>query len=625
VRRRDFLAATAGGIASGLWSRRALAKPPGERPNILWLTCEDITPNLGCYGDGYAVTPNLDRFAAEGVRFTQAFGITGVCAVNRSCLITGMYSSSIGSHDMRARTHLPGSMKCFSQYLREAGYYCTNNSKTDYNFPTPKQAWDECSGKAHWRKRKAGQPFFAVFNYTGTHESQYRLSPERWRKRIARLKPEEHHDPARVAVPPFHPDTPEVRRDWANYHDTITSLDYWFADRMKELEDAGLAEDTIVFFFSDHGVGLPGCKKWVWDWGLRVPLVIRTPEKWRRLELARPGSVTDRLVSFVDFALTVLSLAGCEVPSHMQGEPFLGPEATRPREAVYAIRDRMAERYDTVRVVRDGTYQYHRNFMPHLPWSQLVSYTEQMPTMQVWRRLHEEGKLNAVQDRYFQPKPMEELYDVAADPHMGRNLAGEPEYADVIARMRARLRAWQLETRDLGLLPEYEMHRRSEGSTPWELARDAKRYPLERILEAAETASRRDRAALPEFEAFLGDGDAAVRWWAATGLVALGKEAVPARDALVGALGDASPIVRVAAADALCNLGETDRAMRVLLKALEHETPFVRLRAVNVLDRIGDDAKPAAEAIRKAAMKRGTVFPADYLNRMTRYVAAKWD
>jgi uncharacterized sulfatase len=623
MRRREFLTTTAGGIAAGLCSRTAFAGPRGERPNILWLTCEDISPDLGCYGDDYATTPALDRFAAEGVRFTQAFGITGVCAVNRSCLITGMYSSSIGSQDMRSRTRLPDDMKCFSQYLRDAGYYCTNNSKTDYNFPTPRGAWDECSNRAHWRKRGEGQPFFAVFNYTGTHESQYRLSPDRWKRRIARLKPGERHDPARVSVPPFHPDTPEVRRDWTNYHDTITSLDYWIADRLKELGDAGLAEDTIVFFYSDHGVGLPGCKKWVWDWGLRVPLVIRTPAKWRGLQLAPPGSVSDRLVSFVDFAPTVLCLAGCEIPSHMQGEPFLGSRATPPREVVYAIRDRMAERYDTVRVVRDGRYQYHRNFMPHLPWSQFVSYTEQMPTMQVWRRLHEEGKLDAVQDRYFRTKPMEELYDVAADPHMSRNLAGDPEYARVIARMRTRLREWQFETRDLGMLPEYEMHRRSEGSTPYELARDSRRFPLARILDAAETASRRDPAALPRLLASLDDVDAAVRWWAATGLVALGKEAAPTRGVLIHKLEDPSPIVRVAAADALCNLGETGRAMPVLLKALEHETPFVRLRAMNVLDRIGDAARPAAGAVRKAAMKRGTIYPADYLNRMTQYVAAK--
>jgi uncharacterized sulfatase len=335
--------------------------------------------------------------------------------------------------------------------------------------------------------------------------------------------------------------------------------------------------------------------------------------------------VTDRLVSFVDFAPTVLSLAGVEVPAHMQGRAFLGKQAGPPREAVYAIRDRMAERYDTVRVVRNGRYQYHRNFMPHLPWSQFTSYTEQMPTMRVWRRLHEEGKLDAVQDRYFGPKPTEELYDVAADPHMVRNLSGDPGHADVVAQMRAQLRAWQLETRDLGLLPEYEMHRRSEGSTPYELARDPKRYPLERVLEAAGTASRRDRAELPRLQSWLRDDDAAVRWWAATGLVALGEDALPARDALLGALGDASPIVRVAAADALCNLGRADAAMPCLLEALGHETPFVRLRAVNVLDRIGDAARPAADAVRGAAMKRGAIFPADYLNRMTGYVAAKWD
>jgi uncharacterized sulfatase len=624
VRRRDFLAATAGGIASSLYAHPASGKPEGERPNILWLTCEDISPNLGAYGDAYATTPSLDGFATQGVRFTQAYGFTGVCAVNRSCLITGMYSSSIGSQDMRSRTRLPGSMRCFSQYLREAGYYCTNNSKTDYNFPTPRLAWDECSSRAHWRKRGPGQPFFAVFNYTGTHESQYRLSPDRWKRRIARLTPEQRHDPARVPVPPFHPDTPRVRRDWANYYDTITALDYWIGDHLKSLDEADLSKDTIVFFFSDHGVGLPGCKKWIWDWGLRVPLIVHTPRKYGRLELAPSGSVSDRLVSFVDFAPTVLSLAGVKVPAHMQGEPFLGRQAAPPREVVYAIRDRMAERYDTVRVVRDSRYQYHRNFMPHLPWSQFVSYTEQMPTMQVWRRLHEQGGLDSVQNRYFQQKPMEELYDVGADPHMSRDLAGDPGYSEVIARMRRRLREWQCETRDLGLLPEYEMHRRSEGSTPWELAHDAERFPLERILEAAETASRRDPAALPELNALLRDEDPAVRWWAATGLVALGKDALPAKSALIARLRDVSPIVRVAAADALCNLDGTDTAMPVLLDALRHETPFPRLRAMNVLDRIGDEAKPAADAIRKAAMKRGTIFPADYLNRMTRYVAARW-
>ncbi|MBN2293620.1 MAG: sulfatase-like hydrolase/transferase, partial [Pirellulales bacterium] len=252
-----------------------------SRPNVLWLTCEDISPNLGCYGDDYAITPNLDRLAEQGVRYTQAVGICGVCAVNRSCLITGMYPSTIGSQDMRSLIRLPKSIPTYSELLRKAGYYCTNNSKTDYNFPTPVEAWDECSAKAHWRNRAPEQPFFAVFNYTGTHESQ--IWETNHRRHAAKLRHDELHDPKEAPVPAFHPNTPEVRRDWANYYDNITALDHWIGARLEELKKAGLEEDTIIFFYSDHGVGMPMCKKWVWDWGLRVPLLIYFPKKYRHL------------------------------------------------------------------------------------------------------------------------------------------------------------------------------------------------------------------------------------------------------------------------------------------------------------------------------------------------------
>jgi len=307
----------------------------------------------------------------------------------------------------------------------------------------------------------------------------------------------------------------------------------------------------------------------------------------------------------------------------MQGQAFLGEAKGERRKVAFAIRARMAERYDTVRVVRTGRYQYHRNFMPHLPWGQYVSYTEQMPTMQVWRAMHAAGELNAVQDRYFQPKPMEELYDLAADAHMVRNLAVEAEHEATLAAMRRTLRAWQLETRDLGLLPEYEMHRRSEGTTPYAMARDGKSYPIERVLDAAELASARDAANVEALATLLRDEDAAVRWWAATGLTMLGERAAPAKAALIAALGDASPIVRVAAAEALCALDETERAMVVLIEALKHETPYVRLRAINALDRLGDRARPAFEAMRGAQMKGP--YPAEYLNRMTDDVPQKHD
>ena len=589
-----------------------------QRPNVLWLTCEDISPNLGCYGDQYAITPNLDQLAARGVRYTRAIGICGVCAVNRSCLITGMYSSTIGSQDMRSRIRLPDSIPTYSQLLREAGYYCTNNSKTDYNFPTPAEAWDACSGKAHWRNRDPDQPFFAVFNYGGTHESQ--IWEAKHQRNAAILTPAELHDPDRAPVPPFHPNVPEVRRDWANYYDNITALDHWIADRLKEIEDAGLADDTIVFFYSDHGVGLPMCKKWVWDWGLRVPLTIHFPEEYQDLAPGRPGSTTDRLVSFVDFPPTLLSLVGVDVPDHMQGTAFLGSQAQPPRQYAFAIRDRMAEWYATVRVVRDKRFQYHRNFMPHLPYAPFCSYTLTMPTARVWTRMHEQGQLNAVQDRYFQPKPTEELYDLEADPHMIRNLADDLDYAEVRSRLSRELHAWQLRTRDSGLLSEYEMHRRAEGSTQFDIGQSEETYPLSRILPVAEMAGQRDAKNLPKLVALLDDNEPIIRWWATLGLVMLGEQAQVAEPVLLDrCLKDDSPLVRIAAAEALLRLGRVDQARTVLVAALADETPFVRLRALNALYRMGNAARPAREAIEKASMKG--IHPAEYLNRMTQYTS----
>jgi uncharacterized sulfatase len=593
-----------------------------ERPNILWLTAEDICPNLGCYGDSYAVTPNLDRFATQAVRYTRVFGITGVCAPNRSCLIAGVFPTRLGSHGMRSTTTLPAAVKCFSEYLREAGCYCSNNAKTDYNFAVPKGAWDECSRKAHYKNRKPGQPFFAVFNHEVCHESQIRVPEEKYQQNTARLTPAQRHDPARAPVPPFHPDTPEVRRDWARYHDNITAMDYQVGDKLKELEDAGLAEDTIVFFFGDNGTGLPGMKKWILDGGLHVPLMVRFPKKWQHLAPAAPGQSCDRLVSFVDFAPTVLSLCGVKLLPHLQGTAFLGEQAGTPREYIHAIRDRMAERFDCVRVVRDRRYQYHRNFMPHLSWSQFVSYTEEMPTMKAWRRLAGEGKLTGPPARYFSPtKPVEELYDNESDPNQLNNLAADPKHRETLERLRAECVRWMKATGDLGLLPEHEMLVRSSSRTPWEIATDPRENPLPALLDAAALANEMKPGNARRLATLLANEDAALRWWGALGLVALGKNARPAEAALRKALADDSPSVRVAAAEAVGHLGDHAAALPVLTKALEHEAPLVRLAAMNVLDRFGTHARPALAAIRAAGLKLKD-HAADYLNRMVEYFSA---
>lgn len=614
-----------------------------DRPNILWLSAEDICPHLGSYGDPYAVTPNLDRFAEHAVRYTQTFGITGVCAPNRSCLITGVFPTRLGSQGMRSTTRLPDEVKCFSQYLREAGYYCTNNAKTDYNFAVPKDAWDECSGKGHYRNRQPGQPFFAVFNHEVCHEGQIRVSEAQYQRNTARLTPAQRHDPAKAPLPPYHPDAPEVRRDWARYYDNITAMDYQIADKLKELEEAGLAEDTIVFFFGDNGTGLPGMKKWIWEGGLHVPLLIHFPRKWQHLAPAMPGQTTDRLVSFVDFAPTMLSLCGVTLPSHLQGTAFLGQQAGKPREYVHGIRDRMAERFDCVRVVRDRRYQYHRNFMPHLSWSQFVSYTEEMPTMKAWRRLADEGKLTGSAARYFQPtKPVEELYDNQSDPDQVHNLAGNPQYQAVLEQMRAECIRWMKATGDLGLLSEHEMLVRSGGRTPWAIATDPRLNPLDALLNAANLANAMKADNAAPLAELLGNEDSALRWWGALGLVALGKDAAPAETTLRKALADDSPSVRIAAAEAVGNLGDHAAALPVLTRALDHESSLVRLAAMNVLDRFGAKAASAVPAIKAAVAKAddraaggaGTAkkakpagksqdHPAEYVTRMVEYMVPR--
>jgi arylsulfatase A-like enzyme len=431
-------------------TRFALA---ADRPNILWISLEDTSPDLGCYGDKYAVTPNIDRLAAQGCRYTQAFTHAGVCAPSRSGIITGTYPTSIGTQYMRCKGVPPAPVKCFTEYLRRAGYYCTNDNKTDYNFDAPLTAWDDNRKGAHWRNRPTKEtPFFAVINLITTHESQVRLPKAQLEARRKTLTESELHDPAQAPLPPYYPDTPIVRQDMANYYDNLTFTDKEVGQILKQLDEDGLAESTIVFFWGDHGRGLPRHKRWIYDSGIRVPLIIRWPGQ------LQPGSVSDELVAFVDFAPTLLSLAGVEIPLHLQGQAFLGPKKGSPREYIYAARDRMDETLDIIRAVRDKRWKYIRNYRPDLPYAQPIAYMDEMPTMKEWRRLAAEGTLEGPQQLFFAPtKPVEELYDTTADPHEIHNLAGDPKHAATLARLRGAHDAWREATGDLGLVPEADL------------------------------------------------------------------------------------------------------------------------------------------------------------------------
>ncbi len=445
---------------------------PVERPNILWISTEDICPDLGCYGDPQARTPNLDKLAAEGVRFSRCFSISGVCAPSRSAIISGMYPTSIGTHHMRSQGVPPAYVKCFPEYLRAAGYYCTNNVKTDYNFDAPLTAWDECSATAHWRNRPKGRPFFHVINFMTTHESKVRCDDEQFARLTEKLQPKDRHDPADAQLPPYYPDTPVTRRDWVRYYDLITAMDLQAAEILRQLDEDGLADNTIVFFFGDNGRGLPRAKRWLYDSGIHVPLIIRWPGRFQ------PKTVNDELVSFVDFAPTVLSMAGVKVPDYMQGRPFAGEQKASPRQYVYGARDRMDETYDIIRYVRDKQYKYIRNFEAQKPYAQYIHYMEQMPTMREMRRLHAAGELIGPQTLFFAPsKPEEELYDTAADPHEINNLAARPDHQDVLKRMRAALQEWMDETKDLGLIPEPELKERMRPGGQWSVTAAPKITP----------------------------------------------------------------------------------------------------------------------------------------------------
>ena len=426
-----------------------------HRPNILWISLEDTSPRFGCYGDPIARTPNIDRLAAGGCRFPNAFSTAGVCAPSRSAIITGMYQTSIGTHHMRT-THqnlhtpemptpysavLPHYVKTFTEYLRAAGYYCTNNHKTDYQFTPPITAWDELSKNAHWRNRPGGMPFFSVFNPTITHESGM------WPKDDRELET----DPDTVKLPPYLPDTPKAREALARHYDNLAISDAKVGELLDQLEEDGLDDDTIVILWSDHGEGLPRGKRWPYDAGIRIPLIVRWPGE------LEPASVTDQLVSLIDLGPTMLSLAGVQRPVHLQGQPFLGPEKV-DREYIFATRDRYDESYDMVRAVRDKRFKYLRNYFPEKPYLLWIPYRNKHPVLQEMWRLHLEGKLEAPQDVMFRcPRPVEELYDTENDPFELNNLAADPDHQETMARLRRTLDDWRNEFGDLGDVSEDQM------------------------------------------------------------------------------------------------------------------------------------------------------------------------
>ncbi|TWT29368.1 Arylsulfatase [Posidoniimonas corsicana] len=589
------------------------AAADSARPNILWISVEDIGPHLGCYGYAPAKTPTLDALAARGVRYDNAFTTCPVCATNRSSIITGMYPTSIGTLHMRCKSRLPAGVRCFPAYLREAGYYCTNQSKTDYNLVDAGDPWDESSKRAHWRGRGDGQPFFAVFNLTNTHESKVWPRGAAHRRQTPDLTAADRQDPGEVAPPPYLPDTRPARRDWANYLENITQADYYAAELLRQLREDGLEDNTIVFFWSDHGAGLPRNKRWPYDSGLRAPLIVYVPPSLRAEGQGQPGMVDEQLVSFVDFAPTVLNLLGLPVPDHMQGRAFLGEDLAPPRDYAIATRDRMDERIDLIRSVRDQRYRYIRNFMHWKPFTQWIGYGERNATMKELRRLAAAGELPVASRLYMSDrKPMEELYDLQQDPHELVNLSDRPspEHQQVLARMRAELREWQLATGDLGLIPEPIMRQReAELGDCRQIYREPQaKQSLGALLRALAPGLTEDERS-EQSQALLAADDPVQRYW---GVKLVGE--LPEDPSLPGAtkerlaelLRDPAGVVRVAAAAALLRGGAASQpaAVQALLDELVGADPWVRYHAALALDERAGDLPDVVAAMKSAVDDR---------------------
>ena len=585
-----------------------------ERPNILWITCEDTGPQLGCYGDRYAETPRIDQFAQSALRFNRCWSNAPVCAPARTTLIAGIYPTSYGAQPMRSSVPLPDGFKTLPERLREAGYYCSNNNKEDYNFYFPSsdsketsislRMWNDSSKKAHWKNRADGQPFFAVFNFTQTHEGQIRKRPYQPKR-----------DPALAPIPPYHPDTSEVRLDWAQYYDRITEMDTMVGHVLDELRFDGLDESTIVFFFGDHGCGLPRGKRWLYESGLRVPMLVHIPPKFAGRHTPevdasgngrggdRAGGQSDRLVSFVDLAPTVLELCEVELPmderNALHGRSFFVPQS-QANEFVIGFRDRMDERVDCSRAIRNDRYMYVRNFIPDRPQGAYLDYMFQTPTTRQWYRLFQAGELSEVQSAFWRPKPVEELYDIEADPHQVVNLARTTDVR--LQRIRedlaSRLKSHMLDVGDCGAIPEgWLSHRQPPDRSvaieaAWKSGDEL--IALEGGLEDNAQLGVQKKA-MEQLKLMLQSSHAIQRYWGGLAVRRLAQlgQAGPLRESLLNLLNDPVLEIRSVVAEGVFLMepsGErAARALEVLVEIVEQPEASwgSRILALNALCDVG--------------------------------------
>ena len=522
-----------------------------SKPNIVWLTTEDNSANwYRLYNPKGAPMPTIERLAKSGLVFNNAYSCAPVCSAARSTIISGCYASRLGAHFHRQqkRVEMPDGIKMFPWYLRQAGYYTTNNSKKDYNFfqSAENGVWDESSNQASYRKRKPGQPFFHVQNYGATHEGQlFGGLPKGEELRV---------DPESVDLFPYHPDTPLMRQKYAEYLTRQTIVDRQMGEFVAQLEKDGLLDDTFIFHYGDHGGVLPGSKGYAYNDGLQVAMVVYIPKNWQHLAPAERGSRIDGFVEFVDLSATVLNLAGVDLPKGIDGEPFLGKgielDELNSRDMSFSYADRFDEKYDMVRTLHKGRFHYMRNYQPFNFDGLYAFYRYKQPAFTQWRDMYIAGKLNAEQSRFFEPRPPECLYDLQKDPHEVNNLADDPEYADTLKELRRLMQQQVKGMPDVGFVPESVLLKERNGKVYTYGRQNSER--IEKLVDIADLQLLPFEQAKTKISRALGSDDELERYWAMINCSAFGEEASCFyNDAKKLAANDPCRLVRVRAAEFL--------------------------------------------------------------------------
>ena len=580
-------------------------------PNIVFIVSEDNGPFLGCYGDSNAITPNLDKLASEGLLYENAFSNAPVCAPSRSTIVTGMYASSLGTQQMRCSNTIPEEFRFFPAYLKQSGYFTSNRKKKDYNIPDRTNVWDVdhfWNYRDMLKGRKENQPFFVQYNTFMSHESRIHFSREKGmlpyfineavEKMTGNPASEQLVDslnrafkPGDIIPPPYHPKTTEMYEDWARYYSCITMMDHEIGLLLDNLENDNLLENTIIFYFSDHAGVLARSKRFTFESGLHVPFIVRFPEKYEHLAPVKAGSRIERIISFVDLAPTALNLAGLEIPANYQGRPFLGPQSSKEKRYAFGFRGRMDERFDFCRTVRDEEYRYIINYNPHKIWGQHIGYLWRAKSVRSWERAFKNNETNYLQSRFWQAKPVEELYHIKSDPHNIKNLANNPEYESVLKRMRKACEKWILEINDKNFIPEGEYLAAIKDTNGYDFF-TGNNYDLKKIKAVADKAILGEPNNLDSLIIAMESKNPTIRFWGAIGCCVLKERAKPADEQLIALTLDTSPDIRITAAEALYHIGKVDLAKKTLketVKINEYKNSkkaakIIRTRALNVID-----------------------------------------